>query len=381
MGIQVEEVKMIDIIKLDRPQQFPKDEIVNESDRLVRSWVSAEIKDKQGDIIPVSELKRTLNTWFKRGATMIDQHSNRPIGKGLSWKEMIEPKSGKPGILLDWQVYDDYSVDHQVWEEIKAGDRQGLSIGGRATGKPKMKQDDYTGGMGKELSGIELYEISPVDGPANQLATNVAINYLAKSDKGLTIKELEQKLMADLQKGYAAQDISKPFGGFETFEACTMAQEERGHSEESAKRICGWLKHRTEKKFMNDTTKENYEEENSLKKITAEEESETINENKKKADNMKEHKFKAAHWTHKNGHPRCIRCGGEERTDGQCDPETHTLPKKKENKIIKALMKSHSSMDASREAQKNEKADWPASFTEVCATPKHLKGSVTKKDT
>ena len=31
------------------------------------------------------------------------------------------------------------------------------------------------------------------------------------------------------------------------------------------------------------------------------------------------HKFKAAEWTHPNGHPRCILCGDEERTDGQCD--------------------------------------------------------------
>lgn len=30
------------------------------------------------------------------------------------------------------------------------------------------------------------------------------------------------------------------------------------------------------------------------------------------------HHFKPAEWTHPNGHPRCILCGAEERTDGMC---------------------------------------------------------------
>ena len=44
-----------------------------------------------------------------------------------------------------------------------------------------------------------------------------------------------------------------------------------------------------------------------------------INENKKKPEASQRHKFKAAQWTHPNGHPRCIICGDEERTDGMCD--------------------------------------------------------------
>lgn len=46
-------------------------------------------------------------------------------------------------------------------------------------------------------------------------------------------------------------------------------------------------------------------------------ESEVIRENKKKA--VFPHKFKAASWTHPNGHPRCIMCGQEERTGGVCE--------------------------------------------------------------
>ena len=55
-----------------------------------------------------------------------------------------------------------------------------------------------------------------------------------------------------------------------------------------------------------------------LSKITYEEESKIINENKKKPEASKPHKFKPAEWTHKNGHPRCLICGDEELTEEAC---------------------------------------------------------------
>lgn len=50
-------------------------------------------------------------------------------------------------------------------------------------------------------------------------------------------------------------------------------------------------------------------------------ETERINENKKLPANMRPHKFKAAQWTHPNGHPRCVLCGDEEPIGGICRPE------------------------------------------------------------
>jgi hypothetical protein len=44
----------------------------------------------------------------------------------------------------------------------------------------------------------------------------------------------------------------------------------------------------------------------------------------------KPHKFKAAEWTHPNGHPRCIRCGSEEPINGKC----HTTPTKAEQRAF-----------------------------------------------
>jgi len=44
-----------------------------------------------------------------------------------------------------------------------------------------------------------------------------------------------------------------------------------------------------------------------------------IRENKKLPAAAKRHKFKAAEFTHKNGHPRCLICGDEPDMDGMCE--------------------------------------------------------------
>lgn len=50
-------------------------------------------------------------------------------------------------------------------------------------------------------------------------------------------------------------------------------------------------------------------------------ENELIAENKKKPKAGEPHEFRRAEWTHPNGHPRCLDCGGEERIGGWCNKE------------------------------------------------------------
>lgn len=234
-------------VKFDKPAQFPKDEIVNDGERRARAWVSVEVKDKQGDTVPMEEFRRTMSTWMKRGAPITDSHTNRVVGKGLAYREKEHPKTGKPAIELDYMIYDDYKIDDKVWGEIKSGKRTGLSIGGQNTEKTETKLDD-DGQLSNHLRGVELFEIASVGEPANQYAQNTAINFMAKGDKSND----NEKLLDDLRKGYDVKDINKPFGGFDNFGVCVAAQQERGHSVDSARRICGWLKYKTEKQFMGD---------------------------------------------------------------------------------------------------------------------------------
>lgn len=240
-------------------EQFPLDEIVNEDDRIARGWMSVEVRDSDDEIIPITDLKRSMNTLMKRGGFVTDQHTNRVVGKILTWKEGKHKKSNKDGIIIDYQIFKDYSVDNIVWDEIKSKKRKGLSFGGRALDKPKMKNDADTGEPIKELKGIEAYEVASVTEPANQLSENVAVNFLAKSGN----EESEKLLTKDLQKGFNAVDIQKPFAGFKDFDGCVASQQERGHSEESANRVCGWLQHRSE----DDNIEENKDKIKVIKKL------------------------------------------------------------------------------------------------------------------
>jgi len=71
--------------------------------------------------------------------------------------------------------------------------------------------------------------------------------------------------------------------------------------------------------------------------LSFERESEIIKENKKKPEAHRRHKFKAAKWTHPNGHPRCKICGDEERTGGICGPIENKITSKSENMFSKSI--------------------------------------------
>lgn len=174
---------MINFLKFNKPEQFPKDEILDEDERLVRSWMTVEVKDKQGDVVPIDQIEPVMDIWMKRDAPIIDEHSNKPIGKAIKWTKSIHKETGKEGIILDYKIHKDYLRDHQAWEEIKSGKRTGLSIGGSALGLPEIKVDDYSGDLGKYLKNLELYEVSSVYKPANQYGKTIAVNHLAKSNK------------------------------------------------------------------------------------------------------------------------------------------------------------------------------------------------------
>lgn len=82
--------------------------------------------------------------------------------------------------------------------------------------------------------------------------------------------------------------------------AWTMATA-RAWIKEHSQKVEKQIEEKLEKK-LSEAQQKDYDEESVL-----------IRENTKKVKYP--HKFKAAKWTHPNGHPRCIHCGDEERTD------------------------------------------------------------------
>lgn len=286
-------------------KEFENLEVVDETDRRFKGWLSVEMRDRQGEIVPIEEIRRHMNTWMKRGAPIMDGHLAKPIGRALNWGEA--EKSGKPGIWIEGEIYKDYTIDNEVWKLIKAGKKASISFGGRSTKKAEVKFDPHTGESTKVLHGIEFYEASIVERPANPEATIDAINPLAKADRGaewekerkehpdFTDEQIDQ-IVADHKKGDIDKetnaiadyldalahkthgkkwnelgsderlkllqedgkvtakenvDVQKPFADYENFNACVSDQKSKGHDEESAKKICGSLQARTEKGEVN----------------------------------------------------------------------------------------------------------------------------------
>lgn len=86
-----------------------------------------------------------------------------------------------------------------------------------------------------------------------------------------------------------------------------------------------WVKEQKEKveKKLSETQRADYEAETAK-----------IRESRKKATYP--HKFKAAKWTHPNGHPRCVMCGQEQRESEMC---SEPIAKFRIVKIVKAQQK------------------------------------------
>ena len=154
-----------------------------EDKRLFLGKLSVDIRDNQNDRISPQAFEKVMPIFMKRGV-LIDTHSNKVVGKPLRhWM-----RDGDKGaeVVVGWLVYDDYSIDDALWQNIQNGKYEGMSIGGMAL---PGKQNVVCGkdGCYLQIDGIELWEGSAVENPANEEATIMAVNELAKSDTEITV--------------------------------------------------------------------------------------------------------------------------------------------------------------------------------------------------
>lgn len=163
------------------PSEFDEIEITDEKERLFKAWGSVEIVDKDGELIPMEAFAKIMPKIMERGGVLIDNHTNRVVGKILNYE--FRKKDGKDGLLLTGKIFDHFSLDDQIWNEIKSGIRKGISFGGKRIISGIEKAKDENGNEYYILKDIEGYEFSIVRNPANPEATIEAVNMLAKSDE------------------------------------------------------------------------------------------------------------------------------------------------------------------------------------------------------
>ena len=200
------------------PQSFnethsePDNIIVSDNDqRIFQAWGSGEVKDLDGEILPISEFKKFMPIYMSRGAPLMLRHSSKAVGKILNY-EFKEVKPGVEGVFITGQLFKDYDLDNATWNEVKSGKLGSISFGGTAQ-KKSAKMDKNTGEKADVLSGIDGFEFSLVEQPANPLANMTFVNTLAKS--------------VETKKGYYDDQIlDSEFEG-KTFEELTPEEKKR----------------------------------------------------------------------------------------------------------------------------------------------------------
>ena len=156
---------------------------IDGAQRFFEGYLTVQVKDKQGEITIVDELIKVLPIWMDRGAPISDTHSNRIIGKGISYAKTIYKNAEGieyPAIKITGKIHKDYHLDNEIWDKIKSGEYKGLSFGGatKANRTPKVMKD---GSIAYELKSLEHYEVAVCKDPAVPLALITDYNPLAKA--------------------------------------------------------------------------------------------------------------------------------------------------------------------------------------------------------
>lgn len=163
---------------------------INEGElRKFTAWGSVEVKDRHDETIPIQEVYKIMDIWMSRDAPIMFNHTSQKVGKGLSWQP--KEKNGKPGVLITGIVHKNYTEDDKIWNDMKNGKFEGLSIGGKA--KRVTKNGETF------LENLIGYEFSIVERTGNQEATFVDLNVMAKNNTKMVdeVKKQEEDVSTE----------------------------------------------------------------------------------------------------------------------------------------------------------------------------------------
>lgn len=171
------------------------------TDRFFEGILSAEIKDRQGEITDIDELYKALPVWMERNAPMSDTHSNRIIGRGINFERVtIKSENGEsvPAIKILGKIHSNTSLDDYIWKQIVDGNYRGLSFGGatKANRVPVMQSD---GSMAYKLKDLEIYEVAVCEDPAVSFALITDVNPMAKTVESTYTPNLQKAIHIEKQ--------------------------------------------------------------------------------------------------------------------------------------------------------------------------------------
>ena len=146
------------------------------NDRIMETYISSPIVDKQNDMIPTQVMEDSMDFFMKYGVYSY-QHEEMPIGLPLAYK--ID--EGKVKVRVG--IHNRLPMHDSVWEEIKDfGAKGASSIRGETLGQDLVCPDGAASCFNK-INDLGLWSVSWVgDNPANVEATVTDVA-MAKADQ------------------------------------------------------------------------------------------------------------------------------------------------------------------------------------------------------
>lgn len=159
-----------------------REAVENADDRVYVSWATVDVRDKDGEKVPIDDVIRDQDVLLNRNGPITDQHTNAVVGETVAYKVLQHPQTGKTGVLHLNRIWSDNEIDDLVWTETQSGKRQGSSVGGFSK-RDAYEKDPESGLMTRIREDFHQYETANVYSPANPWALNEAVSLVAKSFK------------------------------------------------------------------------------------------------------------------------------------------------------------------------------------------------------
>lgn len=176
---------------VDIQKNLKFEEIVTDTDnRRFTSIGTVEIFDRHNELLPIdTTFKRSLDDWMSQGGVILDNHTHKPVAKALRWEHTTI--NHLPAIRITGEVFKNRAGD-KVWDEMKKGEREGLSVGGSFL----TKEEDDNGTI---MRGLEINEVSIVSKTGNQGAQLEAMS-MAKSNDTNVSKADDERIVVEDEK-------------------------------------------------------------------------------------------------------------------------------------------------------------------------------------
>ncbi len=104
--------------------------VFDEQNRTFWGWLSVEVRDREGEIIPMDVLRPMMDIFMRRGGFLILNHSNWVIGRLVEYEFRENPETNTEGLFGKFSLFSDYPIDNECWEELQNGGLDQLSIAG-----------------------------------------------------------------------------------------------------------------------------------------------------------------------------------------------------------------------------------------------------------